>query len=264
MNIINKNNEVIINYKELIKKNDDEYIAIDDINIIKLAYDYKLEIKDFFYCYELDYHKETIDLINQISDYAVNSYMISKKTYLNLINKENSVGLFAIIKIKYNYDLKELKELNKDYLIICDGIEIPGNLGTIYRTSDSAKVDALVITNLVTHPYNYKNTIASRGCNIIMPTTICNIDELIEYLIDNEYDVYLGEPKLGLSYKDYDYQGKIAIVVGNERFGIDKKWYEVNNDHFKKVFIPMYGSNNSLNVSVAASILIYEASTKRF
>ena len=116
---------------------------------------------------------------------------------------------------------------------------------------------------MITNPYSFKTTVASRGANIITPTIIMDIDDCIKMLIENDYDVYLGEPILGKMYKDYNYKGKIAIVVGNERFGIDKKWYEVSCEKIKKVFIPMYGSNNSLNVAIAASILLYEARTKR-
>ena len=70
----------------------------------------------------------------------------------------------------------------------------------------------------------------------------------------------MGEPELGKSYNELDYHGKIAIVVGSERYGINPDWY--NHPH-QKVFIPMYGTMTSLNVGVAASILLYEAKLKR-
>jgi tRNA G18 (ribose-2'-O)-methylase SpoU len=78
--------------------------------------------------------------------------------------------------------------------------------------------------------------------------------------LDLNYDIFLGEPELGLSYDKYDYKGNIAIVIGNERYGIDPRWYE--NEH-KKVYIPMEGLMGSLNVSVAGSILLFEALKNR-
>ena len=108
--------------------------------------------------------------------------------------------------------------------------------------------------------HNPKITSSSRGCNLLIPTAIASYEEAQQWLLENNYDIYLGEPNLGKDYQSYDYQNNIAIVVGNERFGINEEWY--NNKHIK-VFIPMFGSNNSLNVGVAASILVYEATMQR-
>jgi len=262
--IINKTNEIIVHYKELIKKtNEQNEVATDDINTIILAKKYGLTIKEFFYCSEIDYHKETWVIIEELKSYSSHTSEISRKTYESLVNKDNSIGLFAIIELKYN-QIDAFK--NKEFLVVCDGLEIPGNLGTIYRTVDSAACEGVIMVNSVTHPFNNKNTIASRGCNLIVPTVEMSFEEASNYLIQNGFSIYLGEPILGKNYQEYDYQRKIAIVVGNERFGIDSRWYELEQDfpeQIKKVFIPMFGSNNSLNVSVAASILIYEAKMKR-
>lgn len=258
--MINKNNDIIIRYKDLLKGSNNEYVATDDVNTISLAYKYGIEIEEFFYCSEIDYHEDTSKLIQDLTSYSKNVSVISKKTYESLANKDNSVGLFGIIVINNN-GFDKIKD--KDFLVVCDGLEIPGNLGTIYRTMDSANVQGCIITNLVTHPFTNKNTISSRGCNLLVPTWIDSFENVSSFLINNGYDVYLGEPIEGKCYKDYDYKGKIAIVVGNERFGIDDRWYRIDSDKIRKVFIPMYGSNNSLNVAVAASILIYEAKLSR-
>ena len=85
-------------------------------------------------------------------------------------------------------------------------------------------------------------------------------DEAQNFLIKNNYNIYLGEPILGKPYNEYNYEGKIALVVGNERYGITSNWYQY--DHFK-VFIPMYGEMKSLNVSIAGSILMYEVKMKK-
>lgn len=261
INMINKNNDIIVRYKELYKdSNNDKFIATDDINTIELAYKYHLPIDEFFYCSEIDYHDETNALIKALESYASHTSQISKKTFEYLENKGNSVGLFAIIKI-VNNGLDKIKD--KEFLVVCDGLEIPGNLGTIYRTMDSASAEGMIVINSVTHPFNSKNTISARGCNLLIPTWETSFEECFKFLTANGYDIYLGEPILGKCYKEYDYKGKIAIVVGNERFGIDKRWYDTESESIKKVFIPMFGSNNSLNVSVAASILIYEAKLSR-
>ena len=196
-------------------------------------------------------------MINQLSNKCNQTYTISKSTFDSIRQKENSAGLLALIRL----DLKELDDLkNLDYLIVCDGLEIPGNIGTIYRSMDAASCDGMILVNSVTKPTNPKLCSSARGCNLLIPTANETYENTLNWLLENDYTIYLGEPNLGKSFKEYDYKGKIAIVVGSERFGINPDWY--NHKH-EKVFIPMYGSNNSLNVGVAASILIYEATTKR-
>ena len=95
---------------------------------------------------------------------------------------------------------------------------------------------------------------------LFLPVVIGSYASVQSFLEKNAYSVYLGEPELGKSYDQYDYDGKVAIVIGNERFGINSDWYNHPNN---KVFIPMYGKIGSLNVGVAASILIMQASLKR-
>ena len=112
------------------------------------------------------------------------------------------------------------------------------------------------ITKLAYYGYGYKdNKYDHTGIHWYTITQF-----MIWKTVPNGYDIYLGEPKLGKNYKEYDYDNKIALVFGNERFGINQNWY---NNKSIKVFIPMEGPHNSLNVGVAASIILYEAYMKR-
>jgi len=244
--------------KDLLKSGNKNLVATDDLSVLRLARKYDITIKDFFYSPELEYHPDTLNDIDFLKTKASNTYILSKKLVESLKRKQNSAGLFAIIDLK----LKKLEDLkNVDYVVVSDKLEIPGNIGTIYRTCDSAKVGGLILVDPVTKANNPNLVSSSRGCNLLIPTVEASYEDTLNYLQDNGYTIFLGEPNLGKDYQKYDYQGKIAIVVGNERFGINPDWY--NHPH-EKVFIPMYGSNNSLNVSVACSILIYEASMKRY
>ncbi len=244
--------------KKLLSKGKDTLTATDDISVLRLAKKYNINIVSLFYSNEIEYHEDTKKDIEFLKTKARNTFILSAKNINSLKRKENSAGVFAIIDL----NLKKLNDLkNLDYLVVCDSLEIPGNIGTIYRTCDSAKVDGLILVDSITKANNPSLVSSSRGCNLIIPTVEASYIDTLNFLQDNGYTIFLGEPNLGLDYQKYDYQGKIAIVVGNERFGINSDWY--NHKH-EKVFIPMYGSNNSLNVSVACSILIYEASMKRY
>ena len=178
--------------------------------------------------------------------------------YESLKLKENHAGIIALIKLN-EYSLNDFKD--KDFILVLDRLEIPGNIGTIYRTCDSAKVDGIIIVDEISKINNLNITSSSRGCNLIIPTISLSYEDAQKFLLDNKYNIYLGEPELGKNYQEYDYKEKLALVMGNERFGINPNWYK--NNH-KEVYIPMSGNQNSLNVSVATSILVYEIYMKKY
>lgn len=254
---LGKNSSVLKELKVFIKKNKDGYIIVEDLNSLKLALEFNKKIDYFIYSNNIEYHDDTLDLINKVASCATNSYTVDFSSLTGIIQKENSIGFIALIKPDV-YTFEDFKKL--DFLVICDSLEIPGNLGTIYRTADSAKVAGIILVDSVTKFDNPKLVLSSRGTNLIIPTISSSYEKTLNFLLENNYQIFLGEPELGYDYQSYDYQGKIAIVIGNERFGINKDWYNHKNS---KVFIPMEGHNNSLNVGVAASILIYEAYMKR-
>ncbi len=255
---ISKNHDAYLKIKNALKKNIYPNLTItDDLQVLKIAIEYNLKIDTLLYCYEKEYHDDTKILLNKLIEKANEAYEISLSSYESLALKDNHAGIIAAINLN-NYDFKDLE--NKNYIFVLDRLEIPGNIGTIYRTLESVKCDAVIMVDSISKINNEKITSSSRGCNLIIPTINSNYQDTLNYLLENDYDIFLGEPKLGLNYQEYDYKNKIAIVVGNERFGINPDWY---NHKCKKVFIPMEGIQNSLNVSVAASILAYEAYMKR-
>lgn len=255
---IAKNHDAYLKIKNALKKNIYPTLTVtDDLQVLKIAIDNNLEIDTLLYCYEIEYHEDTKLLLEKLISKANESYEISLSSYNAIALKENHAGIIAAIELN-QYSLNDFK--NKEFIFVLDRLEIPGNVGTIYRTLESIKCEGVILVDPVSKINNEKITSSSRGCNLIIPTISTSYDEALKYLLDNNYDIFLGEPELGLSYQEYDYKNKVAIVVGNERFGINPDWYNHKN---KKVFIPMEGSQNSLNVSVAASILAYEAYMKR-
>jgi TrmH family RNA methyltransferase len=244
--------------KDMIKTNHYPNITVtDDLEVLKIAVNNNLKINLLFYTFDEEYKDDTKELLNNLIKNSKEVYEISKSTYDSIKLKENHAGIIAAIELN-NYSYNDFK--NKEFLMILDHLEIPGNIGTIYRTLDSINCDGVILVDSISKINNEKITSSSRGCNLIIPTISDTYQNVLKYLLDNNYEIFLGEPKLGLDYQEYTYKGKIAIVVGNERFGINQDWY---NHKSTKVFIPMEGSQNSLNVSVAASILAYEAYMKR-
>lgn len=257
MEKISKSHEVIRLFKEINKNQNKEMVASDDLEVLSIALQQGLRIPYVLYSFEESFQPATQDLLQRLIAVAEHIYEISSATYELLASKSNHAGILAAICLP----IRQLCDLEqKSFLMVLDGLEIPGNVGTIYRTLDACQADGIILVDPVSKYTNPKLTSAARGTNLIIPTVTCSYEQAQDWLQAQGYQIFLGEPLLGKNYQEYDYQGKIALVVGNERFGINQDWYA--HPH-KKVFIPMSGHNNSLNVSVAASIIAYEAYMKR-
>jgi tRNA G18 (ribose-2'-O)-methylase SpoU len=146
--------------------------------------------------------------------------------------------------------------------MVADGMEIPGNLGTLIRTLDACRVDCLILTNRrtrLTHPKVFR---ASQG--MVLTTPVVEFEQpegAIAWLSRNNFDVFLADTDDAKNYRRHRYGGRrTAFVLGAERYGIPKAWYR---PEFKRVFVPMLGKADSLNVSVSAAVLLYEARAQK-
>jgi len=248
--------KTIRTYKKSSK--DNNVVLVEDLSILAMVKEYGICVKTFLVCPEICNKGENVTLIHELEAIAEKSFEISKKTYEFITEKENSAGLFAVVEKNFN-DLSLLKK-NNQFVLVLDHMEIPGNLGTILRTADATGVDLVLNVDSVTSINHPKVTIASRGMNLVVPVLNMTYEDASKHLCHNGFDIFLGEPMFGKDFREYDYLGKVAIVVGSERFGIQQNWYQQGH---KKVFIPMKGKMRSLNVGVAASLLLYEVSMKK-
>lgn len=258
MERIGKSHDKFRLMKDYIKSNHYKDITVsDDLQVLKTAVTHGLQFELLLYDFETEYKDETKELLNSLINSSKEVYEISHQSYQSLSLKENHAGIIGAIKLK-EYTLDDFKDFN--FIMVLDHLEIPGNIGTIYRTLDSAKCDGVILVDSISKLNNEKITSSSRGCSLIIPTLSLSYEEALNLLKKYGYTIYLGEPILGKDYQSYSYDDKTAIVVGNERFGINQNWY---NEESNKVFIPMEGNQNSLNVGVAASILAYEVYMKK-
>jgi len=184
----------------------------------------------------------------------------TNNVYKKIAYRSSTEGLIALVK-KKNHNLDTLKIKNKSPLIlILDGIEKPGNIGALLRTSDAANLDAVFIINQKTDLYNPNIIRSSIGClfsnNIILTTT----EKTIEYLKKNNIKIFCSFLKASTKYQEINYNEGCAIVLGSEDKGISKKWLDESNE---LMYIPMQGHIDSLNVSNSGAIIIYEAKRQR-
>ena len=206
------------------------------------------------YIYENFNDEEILDKIKRENI----SYKFLDKKALDKIEEGNHQGIILDIDdYKYSY-LDKL--LNRDIIVILDHLEDPHNFGAIIRTCEAAGINSIIIPKDRTVKVNA--TVMKTSAGTLENVDICmvsNIVNAIKTLKDDGFWI-IGTDMEGTDYRKIDYKGKIAIVIGNEGKGLSRLTEE-NCDFIAK--IPMYGKVNSLNASVAAALVIYEAVMNR-
>ena len=197
------------------------------------------------------------EILEQLKKAGIPCQFLDKKS-LDDIEEGNHQGIILEIDdYKYTF-LDEL--LDRNIIIILDHLEDPHNFGAIIRTCEAAGINSIIIPK--DRSVKVNATVMKTSAGTLENVDICmvsNIVNAIKRLKDNGFWI-IGTDMEGTDYRKIDYKGKIAIVIGNEGKGLSRLTEE-NCDFVAK--IPMYGTVNSLNASVAAALVIYEAVMNR-
>lgn len=252
--ITSKDNEQIKYIKKLKDKKfrDDmkEYL-VEGIKLVKEAIEENVTIKMIVVCEDCDSDGSIEQsLLYEIAKY--NCIYITKKVFQSITDVVNPQGILAVVEKGDNSDNIDYKE---DIILALDGIQDPGNLGTILRTVDSANLKQIILTADCADPYNPKVVRSTMGAifRINMITTD-NLSKTLQTVKKHKFEVMATSLEATKSIYEVDYCKKV-IVIGNESKGVSK---EIQDMSGVKVKIPMLGKTESLNASVAASIMIYE------
>jgi TrmH family RNA methyltransferase len=213
-------------------------------------------VESFFWCPEAIYSDEARTRSAEIAARAFRAYRVSPKTMERLAERDRPDGLLSVAELP-QWRPDELTFGADALVLVADAVEIPGNLGTLIRSLDACAADCLVLTNRrtrLTHPKVLKG---SQGMCLVVPSIeFDEVGDAVGWLRRNGFAVYLADTDEAKPYRSVDFRGRVAFVVGSERYGVSKGWYEPD---FTRVAVPMLGRADSLNVSVSASILLYEA-----
>ena len=198
--------------------------------------------------------------INSLTNQHINTIEISKEVYQKLAYRETTEGIIAVAKTK-NLSLNSISFNTKNPLIlVAEAPEKPGNIGALLRTADAANVDAVIIANPKTDLYNPNIIRSSVGCVFTNKIATGNTQEIIGFLKENNINIYCAALQASAGYHTQDYTKPTAIVVGTEATGLSDEWLQNSTQN---IIIPMQGEIDSINVSVAAGILIFEAKKQR-
>lgn len=184
---------------------------------------------------------------------------INKEVYQKLAYRDSTEGILAVARTK-SLQLSDLKLGKNPLILVAEATEKPGNLGAMLRTADAAKLDAVIIANPKSDMYNPNIVRSSVGCLFTNNIAVGSTDEVIAYLKSNNISIYCATLQDSASYHTQDYTTPTALVVGTEATGLTQEWRDAST---KNIIIPMQGEIDSMNVSVAAAILIFEAKRQR-
>jgi TrmH family RNA methyltransferase len=218
-----------------------------------LAADYK--IGNIFFC-------EDIVSIHDLKSLGLPEKFharVTKEVFDKIAVRENSGGVVAVAEMKV-HSLDQLALSKNPLLLILEGVEKPGNLGAILRTADAAGVDAVIICDPQTDFYNPNVIRSSIGCIFTKQVAAATSDETIQWLKKNNISILCTYLEASKPYHEIDYKKPSAIVMGTESTGLTKAWTE-NSD--ANIIIPMSGKIDSMNVSTAAAVVVFEAKRQR-
>ena len=228
---------------------------IEGMREIELAIKGKYELETILFLPEL----VTSQQITKLTNNQIDLIEISKEVYQKLAYRDTTEGILAVAKTK-SLQLSDLKLPENPLILVMEALEKPGNIGAILRTCDAAKIDAVIIANPKTDLYNPNIVRSSVGCLFTNQIATGSTEEVVDFLIQNNINFFSATLQNSTSYHTQNYTTPTALVVGTEATGLTQLWSEKATQN---IIIPMQGEIDSMNVSVAAAILIFEAKRQR-
>ena len=218
-----------------------------------------IRLSEVYVCEQLFMGENEPDLIRQMEASGTRLYRLSVDPFRKVAYRDRPEGLLGVAP-QFDTRLQSIRPPADSLLLVVEGIENPGNLGTILRTADAAGVDAVIVADPTTDPFNPNVVRASLGCLFTVPLAVSTSPEVIRWLVENQVRVMATSPSARDGYWEADYSGSIAIVVGSEQYGLGEIWL---NGNFPTVSIPMRGSADSLNAAISSSLVLFEALRQR-
>ena len=252
--ISSKDNEFIKHIKKLKDKKyrdqSNEYV-IEGIKLVEEAINENAKIKQIVICEECTKTQE----ISKKLMYEIASFdciYVTENVFNNITEVKNPQGILAVIERKNSEN--EIN-YNEDIIVALDGIQDPGNLGTILRTVDSIGLKQILVSKETADVYNPKVVRSTMGAIFRVKVIECeDLEKTLKEIKKHKYEIVVTSLQTNESIYDIEYNKKV-IVIGNEANGVSKEIQEMSD---KKVKIPMLGKTESLNASVATGVVLYE------
>lgn len=262
LEITSSKNPLIKEIKSLYRRKErwkSKLFIIEGIKIIEEAISNNVTLRNIVYTDKLLSTNDGMDFFRKVEK-VYNIAYVPENIFSEICDTENPQGIIGIAE----FDVKEVEnifKINTPLLLYLDGVQDPGNMGTIIRTADAFKISGIILGDGCVDPYNPKVIRATMGSIFRIPLYF--IKEIYPYISkfnNNNVKIVATSLEGSIPVYDADFKEGSLVIIGNESKGVDKKLLDISSNLIK---IPMPGEAESLNAGVAASIIMYEAMKQR-
>lgn len=213
------------------------------------------QIGNLFYCVDL-LPETDLESLGVDDKFLV---PVTQEVFDKIAIREGTGGVIAVAQMKANR-LEDIRLGKHPLVLILESVEKPGNLGAILRTADAAGVDAVIVCDPQTDFYNPNVVRSSLGCVFTQPIASATSEEAIQWLKKNQVKIYCTYLTASKPYHEVDFRSSTAIVMGTEATGLSDTWVKSSDAN---IIIPMQGAIDSMNVSTATAVVVFEACRQR-
>ncbi len=232
---------------------------VDGAREVRRALDAGVTVSEAFVCEPLLAGSDARAALDLLIAGSVPMTSVSESVFARLAFGGRAEGLVLVVRTP-STAIADLILGPDPLLVVIEGVEKPGNVGAVLRTADGAGIDAVIAASPVTDLYNPNAIRASAGTIFGLPLAAASSGEVLSWLQARDIRIATARVDADLAYTDADLTGALAIVLGAEADGLTGVW---DGPEVTSVRIPMAGAADSLNVSISAAILAYEARRQR-
>ena len=261
--LTNNRHPVVRQVRDLKKRRhreENQLFRIEGHREIERALDAEVEFDFVVYCDSIPRFSQCEDTLDRVKSQAdVKLYTASSSVFSNLSQWQNPDGLLVIAKQQMNA-LEDLQAQPNDVILVIDGVEKPGNLGSMFRSADATGCGGILISDPVVELFNPNVIRASLGTVFTTPCAVGDNVRVIRWLRRNNLRIVCSSPRGSESYLDTPLDSGCAIVIGSEKDGLSESWIKVCDENVR---LPNEGFADSINAAMAANVLLFESYRQR-
>lgn len=232
---------------------------IEGYRELRRAVDRQVTIETLYVCEELFLGTNEPSLIADATTNGAEVVEVGADPFSKVSYRDRPEGLLAVAE-QFDTDLQSLAPGADPLVLVVESIEKPGNLGTMLRTADAAGVDAVIVADPSTDPFNPNVVRASLGCLFTVPLAVSSTEQAMEWLASSQIRTVATTPDTSALHWEADLTGPVAVIVGSEQYGLSREWLDRAHERIR---IPMGGQADSLNAAMAAGVVLFEAVRQR-
>jgi TrmH family RNA methyltransferase len=245
----------ILSLEKASQRRTQQSFVIEGIKELTLAMEGDYKLHSVFFCPEI----VDIEVIQSIVTNDQLLIPVQQHVFSKIAYRESTGGVIAVAAQK-QHGLDRLNVSINPLLLVMESVEKPGNLGAVLRTADAAGIDAVIICDPKVDFYNANVIRSSVGCIFTNQIASASSDETVNWLRRNGISILCTNLEASKPYHEVDYSKPSAIVMGTESTGLSDRWI---SEATENIIIPMQGKIDSMNVSTAAAVVIFEAARQR-